>query len=90
MSQDGIERALHTLYGHGVYLTVDEFKGRRPVVRGNVTIAVNPGRLRNPSSRFHVPLLTSGSRGTPTPVLIDLEFIRDYAVNAFLFLEARD
>ena len=32
----------------GVYLTVDEFKGRRPVVRGTPTIDAGPGRLRNP------------------------------------------
>jgi len=89
VSQDGVEGALLTLFRHGVYLTVDEFKGRRPVVRGNVTIAVDPSQFRNPNSRFHLPLLTSGSRGMRTPVLIDLEFIRDCAVNAFLFLEAR-
>jgi len=35
VSQDGVEGALLTLFRHGVYLTVDEFKGRRPAVRGS-------------------------------------------------------
>ena len=50
VTKDGVEEALRTLHRHGVYLTVDEFKGRRPVVRGNTTIAVDPRRLRNPRS----------------------------------------
>ncbi|MBM2836780.1 MAG: hypothetical protein HW409_969, partial [candidate division NC10 bacterium] len=37
VGQEGVEGALRALYRQGVYLTVDEFKGRRPVVRGNAT-----------------------------------------------------
>jgi hypothetical protein len=89
VSKDGVEEALRTLYRHGVYLTVDEFKGRRPAVRGSATITVDPGRLRNPWSQFHVPARSSGSRGRGTPVLIDLAFIRDCAVDTCLALDAR-
>jgi len=42
VTKDGVEGALRTLFRHGVYLTVDEFKGRRPVVRGTSTIVVDP------------------------------------------------
>ena len=31
--RDGVEATLQALLRQGVYLTVDEFKGRRPVVR---------------------------------------------------------
>jgi len=89
VSQDGVEGALLTLFRHGVYLTVDEYKGRRPVVRGSTTMAVNHGQLRNPWSAFHVPVRSSGSRSTGTPVLLDLAFVRDCAVDTCLFLEAR-
>ncbi|MCI0632971.1 MAG: hypothetical protein L0206_03505, partial [Actinobacteria bacterium] len=34
VSQGGVEGALEILVRHGVYLTIDELKGRRPVVRG--------------------------------------------------------
>jgi hypothetical protein len=47
VKQEGVEGALRILYRHGVYLTVDEFKGRRPATRGNATVAVNPDLLRN-------------------------------------------
>ena len=35
--REGLESALATLARHGVYLTVDELKGRRPIVRGATT-----------------------------------------------------
>ena len=89
VDQDGIEGALRTLVRHGVYLTVEEFKGRRPVVRGNATLAVEPSRLQNPLSTAHVLGSTSGSRGPGIPVASDLAFIRDRAVNTAVVLDAR-
>src|SRR5215213_7980608 len=61
--QEGIEGALHSLYQCGVYLTVDEYKARRPAIRGSTALTVRPEGLRNPSSASHVPVRTSGSRG---------------------------
>jgi hypothetical protein len=89
VGREGVEGALRALLRHGVYLTVDEFKGRRPVQRGQFTLEVSPGALRNPSSMFHLASQTSGSRGAATPVLIDLAFIRDRAVDTAITLAAR-
>ena len=87
--REGVEGALRSLFREGVYLTVDEFKGRRPVVRGNATISADSERLRNPTSAAHVPNRTGGSRSRGTPVPMDLAFIRDFAVNTCLLMEAR-
>jgi hypothetical protein len=84
--QEGLEGALLRLCRAGVYLAVDEFKGRRPVVRGSLRIAAGPARLRNPLARPHVQVKTSGSRGAGAPIPIDLEFVRDHAVNTHLTL----
>ena len=89
VGERGVEGALHVLLRHGVYLTVNEFKGRRPVVRGETTIAVDPSRLRNPASAVHLWSQTSGSRGARTPVPIDLRFVEDATVNVLLALDAR-
>jgi hypothetical protein len=89
VTQDGVEPALRVLCRHGVYLTVDEFKGRRPVVRGSTTISVNPQQLQNAKVRAHVPARSSGSRGPATPADVDLAFVRDLAVNHCLALTAR-
>jgi hypothetical protein len=86
--QEGVEGALLSLYRHGVYLVIEEFKGLRPAVRGSATVWVDPMRLRNPLSAVHARVQTGGSRGQGTPVPIDLGFIRDRAVNARLVFEA--
>jgi hypothetical protein len=89
VSQEGLEKALHVLYRQGVYVTVDEFKGRRPAVRGSATLDVTAQRFRNPLAAFHVPARSGGSRSQGTPLLFDLDFIRGCGVNASLALEAR-
>ncbi len=89
VTRDGVEGALQALFRQGVYLTVEELKGRRPVVRGDLTFTVNPTQLRNPLSSSHIPVQTSGSRGGGTPLVIDLAYVRDCAVNTYLTIAAR-
>jgi len=86
---EGIEGALRTLCRAGVYLTVDEFKGRRPAVRGSTSIDVDPDRLCNPLCVPHLWSSTGGSRGPATRVRLDLRCVRERAVNMFLALDAR-
>lgn len=86
--RDGVEGALQALFRHGVYLTVDELKGRRPVVRGGVTLPMDSDRVRNPQSLAHLPVQSSGSRGSPTAMGIDLGFLRDLSVNVHLVMDA--
>jgi hypothetical protein len=85
---DGIEGALQTLLRQGVYLTVDEFKGRTPVVRGSAVVTANPDSLRNPLARSHIPARTGGSRSRGTPLIFDLDFVRGCGTNCSLALEA--
>jgi hypothetical protein len=86
---EGVEGALHRLYRDGVYLTVDELRGRRPAVRGSQTLWVEPRQLRNPLSAVHVPTRSGGARSDGLSVPIDLRSVRDWAVNHQLVLDAR-
>jgi hypothetical protein len=86
---DGVEGALRTLFRCGVYLTVDEFKGRCAVRRGSTVIDVPPRGLQNPRTRAHVLGQTTGSRGARTSVPIDLAWIRDEAIDECLDADAR-
>jgi hypothetical protein len=85
--QDDVEGALRRLLDAGVYLTVDESRGRQPVVRGSLSLRVDPPGLANPLARGHVPVSSSGSRGEGRTVLMDLACIRDHGVNTALALE---
>jgi hypothetical protein len=86
VDREGVEGALQALLRKGVYLTVEEFKGRRPVTRGGVTFEVDPGQLRNPHASLHLIIRTGGSRGQGTPVPLDLAYIRETAVDRLLSL----
>ena len=87
--REGLEDTLRRLWREGVYLTVDEFKGRRPIVRGRVTIPCQNDQLRNPLVLPSFLASTSGSRGRATRVRLDMACIRERAVNMYLGLEAR-
>ena len=89
VERDGLEGALGELRRQGVYLTIEEFKGRRPVVRGSTRLDVEPAQLRNPLSSVYLHSHSSGSRGPRTAVGTDLAVIRDHAVDAAIFLDAR-
>jgi hypothetical protein len=88
VESDGIEGALRVLLRAGVYMAGDEFKGRRPVVRGSLRFTVDPTSLVNPRSVVHGLSESSGSRGVRTAVPIDLAFILDHAINTHIALEA--
>ena len=87
--QEGVEGALKVLYRKGVYLTVDEFKGRCPVVRGSTRLRVHPLLFQNPNLTSQLRIQTSGSRSPGTPIPVDFAFIRSRSVNALLGLIAR-
>jgi hypothetical protein len=89
VTRDGVEGALTALLRAGVYLTVDELKGRRPVVRGARMLPITPDQLRNPCASLHMAAWSSGSRGAGTPIVNGLDALRDRAVNTCLTLEAR-
>jgi hypothetical protein len=89
VAAEGTEGALHGLLRAGVYLTVDEFKGRQPVVRGSTSLTVEPSLLRNPASGGSIPADTGASRGVGTAVPMDFAHLADRAVNTMLGMEAR-
>lgn len=87
VAQHGLEGALNTLFHNGIYVTVDEFKGRKPLVRGSLRLDVTPPLLRNPLAAFHVAARSGGSRSAAAPFLIDLEYIRACAIAFALYLD---
>jgi hypothetical protein len=81
---DGLEGALTALRRGGVYLTIDEFKGRQPVVRGSLRLQVTPSEFRNPLARQHVMTASGGSRGQRVPVTLDLRDLHDRALHTLV------
>jgi hypothetical protein len=81
----GLESALSRLHDAGVYVTLDEFKGRTPVRRHGLEFPVSARDFDNPLLTAHYEGSTGGSRGDATRVHIDLDFLAYEAAN-FLFM----
>ena len=88
VGREGLEGALRALYRQGVYLTVDELRGRE-VRRGSLRLTAGLERLRNPLVRSQLRMTSSGTRGASAAGLINLASIRDQAVDQCVLLAAR-
>lgn len=89
VGHEGVEGALAALFRSGIYLTADEAKGRRPVVRGSGSFVVRPDRLRNRALTTHLSGQSTGTGGARTPVRIDLAHVWDQVIDLRLFIEGR-
>lgn len=87
---EGVEGALERLHGAGVYVTVDEFKGRRPIVRGDLSLPTRAEDFDNPLVTRTFETRTGGSRGTPRRIGFDFAHLAGQAIYRSLFLQAFD
>jgi hypothetical protein len=84
----GIEATLEELYDAGVYVTYQEFKGRKPIVRGGRELPIDARDFSNPYLGPSYQGRTSGSTGAGTRVSIDLEHLWDQMPIKVLVCEA--
>jgi hypothetical protein len=71
----GLEPTLEMLHDNGVYVSLDEFKGRVPIRRGSLSIEVGSHDFDNPLAQKHFETRTGGSRSTGTRLFIDLDLL---------------
>jgi hypothetical protein len=90
VEREGVEGTLGTLYDAGVYVTLDEVKGRRPLVRSGVSVDTTGGAFDNPLSARHYAGMSSGSRGPRTRVNIDVGMLEHEAAYVAQYLDAFD
>jgi hypothetical protein len=90
VEEKGVEGALQDLFDAGVYLRLDEFKGRRPIRRGSLEVPVTSRDFNHPLSAKDFAVQTGGSRSGGTRLYIDLEHYAQDATRYYLFLEAFD
>jgi hypothetical protein len=88
--QHGVEGTLERLYDAGVYVTLEEFKGRRPIERPGLHIPVRPRDFDNPLLERHYEGQTSGSRGVSRRIPIDFDLLTHESAYFHYFLSAFD
>ena len=85
---EGIEGALTRLARDGVYVTFDELKGRREIVRGSERFTVADTDFDNPLIRPHFEVRTGGTSGAASVIKLHLEFVTQIAFGVGLSLES--
>lgn len=73
--QTGVEGALGRLHDAGVFVTLNEFKGRRPVQRGSLALETTAADFDNPLLTRHYSASSGGSRGAGRRLRIDLDLL---------------
>jgi hypothetical protein len=71
VNQDGVESALRQLMDKGVYVSLEEFKGKKDAVRGSSRFHFTPDDFDNPLLTGYYRVRSSGSRSAGTRVQFD-------------------
>lgn len=71
----GVEASLEKLYDAGVYVTLEEFKGRRPLERKGLYLELREGSFDNPLAQGAFMVQTGGSTGRARRLAIDFELM---------------
>jgi hypothetical protein len=86
VSIHGIEGALQKLLDLGVFVSIDEFKSRKPIRRAGLELSTQPRDFDNPLLHKHYEAKTGGSRGLRTRLVVDLDLLTYEAAQTQLFL----
>jgi len=88
VKQRGLEGALCKLREEGFYVTFEEFKGRKPIIRFGKTIPVEARDFDNPFAQRDYTSQTSGSTGLATYVALNLDYFVDKLPHQMFILSA--
>jgi hypothetical protein len=88
VKQKGLEDTLRQLREAGVYAAFEEFKGRKPIVRGGQTLT--DYSFQNPGMQVDWQGESSGSTGVPFQSPRSLEFAFDLTSNQMVTFAAHD
>lgn len=90
VNKDGIEEMLSKLFAEGVYLSWEEFKGKKDVVRGTTRFRLRDRDLDNPFLHGYYYGRSSGSRSAGTRTIWDLNHELELAYYELAMLAAND
>jgi CYTH domain-containing protein len=85
--RDGIEASLHLLQSEGIYFTVDEFKGKTPVVRKGIKFTCREGMFDNPFLSCVYEVRSGATRSAGTRVRIDFDYLHQRSLYDALLLD---
>ncbi len=75
----GLESTLSRLRESGIYVTFEEFRGRKPMVRGGRVMPVKDSDFDNPYLRTYYYRSSGGSTGAGSRIPTDLDYLASWA-----------
>ncbi|MFC1992423.1 hypothetical protein ACFLV3_01250 [Chloroflexota bacterium] len=88
---EGIEPTLRKLCQEGVYISIEEFKGKKEARRGGKTFEFKENDFDNPFLLQHLQTSSSGSRWVGTRTVYDFEYLAlGRAIYTVFLLDAYD
>jgi hypothetical protein len=88
--QNSLEATLEGLAKEGVYLTADEFKGKKEVRRGSLAFWIAPGDIENSRSSIGFVMESSGLGNRPRRYLAALDQLLDAVPTRYIFFSAHN
>jgi hypothetical protein len=88
LDSHGLDATLSVLRDAGVYVTFEEFKGRRPIVRDGREYPVDAGDFDSPRPSSWLQVETSGSSGRAIRVTHHLDFLQERIGHYLVLLAA--
>lgn len=85
-AEHGVEGALERLYDAGVWVRLEEFKGRRPIQRNGSSLEVCAEDFDNPLLKPQFEGRTGGSHGPARRLLLDLDLLTHDAACHYLYM----
>jgi len=73
VAREGVEATLSDLHAADVWISLDEFKGRKPLVRGDLEVPVTAESFDNPRTAGSCPVSSGGSTGRPVRTNLSLD-----------------
>ena len=86
----GLEATLEQLAREGVYLTSDEFKGKKEVVRSGSSFRILPRSFELADSSSGLFVQSSGTNNQPVLSFMTLDYLRPRALATAVFFSAHD
>jgi hypothetical protein len=90
VEKEGIETTLHILYNKGVYLSYEEFKRGKEVLRGSSHFQFKERDFDNPLLPNYYQTLSSGSRSAGTRTSFDFNHFADMSYYRHIMLAANN
>ena len=74
---DGVELTLHKLRAEGVYISCEEFKSKKEVIRGGKTFRFRDSDFDNPFIKGHLESRSGATRSSGTRTVYDFDYLTE-------------